>query len=64
MTTEYGKAVKIRLVDMDRTQAWLIERVKEKTGLYMDSSYMSKIYRGENNPPKIIAAINEILELE
>ena len=64
MTTDYGKAVKIRLVEMDKTQAWLIERIKEKTGLYMDSSYMGKIYRGESKPPKIIAAINEILELE
>ena len=61
MTTDYGKAVKIRLVEMDKSQAWLIERVKEKTGLYMDSSYMGKIYRGENHPPKVLSAINEIL---
>jgi hypothetical protein len=61
MTTEYGKTVKKKLIDMDKTQAWLIERIKEKTGLYMDSSYMGKIYRGENHPKKVIAAINEVL---
>ena len=49
---------------MDRSQEWLIERVKELTGLYMDSKYMSKVLNGQRNPPKIISAINQILELE
>lgn len=64
MTTEYAKTVKKKLIDMDKSQAWLINQITEKTGLYMDDGYISKIFRGKNNPPKIIAAINEILELE
>lgn len=64
MTTEYGKTVKKKLIDMDKSQEWLMEQITKRTGLFMDRSYMSKIYRGKNNPPKIIAAINEILELE
>ena len=64
MTTEYGKTVKKKLIDMDKSQAWLINQVTEKTGLYMDSSYMGKIYRGENRSKKVLAAINEILGIE
>lgn len=63
-TTDFGKAVKIRLIELDKTQAWLIEQVKEKTGLYFDDSYMHKINTGKLATPKIVAAICEVLELE
>ena len=61
--TAYGKAIKHRLIDMDRTQKWLQDAVTEKTGLYMDRSYMSKILTGQLETPKIVSAINEILGL-
>lgn len=60
---EFRKQVKHRLIELDMTQTELIRRVKEKTGLYLDSSYMSKIFTGRSAPPKIIGAIQEILEL-
>lgn len=60
---EFSKAIKHRLIDLGRSQAWLIEEVKAKTGLYFDSSYMSKIMTGKENNQKIIKAIKEILEL-
>ena len=62
--TDYGKAVKHRLIDENRTQAWLIDRVREKTGLYCDSAYMAKILNGQEAGTKIVSAINEILGLE
>lgn len=61
--TAFGKEIKKRLVDIDRTQAWLIEQVAELTGLYFDRSYMHKIQTGKLSTPKIVQAIREILEL-
>lgn len=61
--TQFGKDIKYRLVDLNRTQTWLMERVTEETGLYMDSSYMTKIMTGQLATPKIVAAIRDILEL-
>ena len=61
--TDFGKAIKKKLVDLEQPQTWLIERVKEKTGLYFDDSYLYKITSGALATPKIVAAIREILEL-
>lgn len=62
--TNFGKEIKKRLLDIDQNQNWLIERVKEKTGLYFDSSYMAKILNGTYRTPSITQAICEILEIE
>lgn len=62
--TEYGKQIKKRLIDIDQSQAWLIEEVKAFTGLYFDRSYLNKIMTGAKRTPSIITAINKILELD
>ena len=62
--TELGKKIKIALIEKNMTQEWLISEVKKKTGLYFDSSYLNKVMTGNNKNPKIIVAINEILELK
>lgn len=62
--TPYGKAIKKRLIDLDKPQTWLIEQVKERTGQYCDSSLLYKLSTGLLNVPKIRAAVNEILGLE
>lgn len=59
----FGKTVKRRLLDMDKSQKWLIEQIHERTGLYIDGSYLWKILAGKRRPPQIISAIEEILEL-
>lgn len=61
---EFGKTVKKKLVDIDKSQEWLIDQVKSKTGLFFDSSYLYKILTGQRNAPLIKQAINEILELD
>lgn len=61
--TEYGKKIKFRLLEMEKPQIWLISEVRAKTGLYFDDSYLYKIMFGSLRTPKIIAAINEILEI-
>lgn len=61
--TAFGKDIKKRLVDIEQTQAWLIEQVGERTGLYFDRSYMHKIQTGQLASPKIVQAIRDILDL-
>ena len=62
--TDFGLATKIELLRRGRDQKWLVAEVSERTGLYMDNSYMNKVLTGQRNPPKIIAAISEILGIE
>lgn len=61
---EFFKKVKYRLIDLKKTQKWLEQEITKKTGLFVDSSYLNKIYNGDRNAPKIRAAICEILEIE
>lgn len=46
-TSDFGKAVKIRLIELDKDQNWLIEQVKERTGDYFDSSYLHRLLAGK-----------------
>ena len=59
----FGKEIKKRLIDLDKNQVWLIEQVKEQTGLYFDNSYLYKIQTGQLESPKIIGAIRKILSM-
>ena len=59
--TDYGKRVKCRLIELNQTQKWLEASINERTGLYMDRSYIGKILTGQLASPKVIAAINDIL---
>ena len=61
--TDFGLCVKTELLRQGKSQKWLEEQVREKTGLFFDSSYLAKIYNGERNAPKIRAAICEILNI-
>lgn len=62
-TTEFGKAIKKKLVDIEKPDIWLIEQVRERTGLYFDDSYLYKIRAGILATPKIVTAIRDILDL-
>lgn len=59
--TAFGKTVKKRLIDMDKTQTWLCEQVREKTGMYFDDGYLSRICAGKAKATKMVNAISEIL---
>ncbi len=61
--TAFGKDIGKRLIDLEHTQVWLIDRVRERTGLYFDDSYLYKIKTGQLSTPKIVRAIREILDL-
>lgn len=68
--SDFGKAVKIRLIELDKTQEWLIEQVKERTGDYFDSSYLHRILTGKTrgetgrgDKPGKVEIIRDILGL-
>ena len=61
--TDFGKATRRALFDAERSQKWLIEQIRERTGLYCDSAYLSHIFLGQREAPKIKAAICEILNI-
>ena len=69
--SDFGKAVKIRLMDLGESQNWLIEQVKERTGDYFDSSYLHRLMTGRtpgdtglNGKPGKVEIICEILGIE
>ena len=63
MVCKFGKAVKKKLVDIEQTQEWLMQQVRDDTGLYIDSSYLYKILTGKLRTPKIIESISKILDI-
>ena len=62
--SDFGLYVKTELLRLGKEQKWLEEAVSEITGLYVDSGYMYKILTGQRNAPKIVAAIQSVLEEE
>jgi hypothetical protein len=64
LTSEFGKTIKKRLIDLDKNQNWLIEEIRRETGgMFIDSSYLQKILNGNRSPQKIVDAICRILEI-
>lgn len=62
--SDYGKKIKIALMEQNRKQEWLIAEVKSRyPDVYIDSSNLYKILVGEITGGKVVAAINEILSL-
>lgn len=62
--TDWGLKVKMELLKKGKEQKWLEEEVTKRTGLFMDSAYINKILKGQRNAPKVVSAINEILEIK
>ena len=62
--SDFGLSVKMKLLQIGKSQKWLEEAVSEKTGLYVDNGYLYKVLTGKRKAPKIVAAICEILSIE
>ena len=62
--TPYGARVRACLLERGQTLSALAENVSQHTGLYVDQPYLYKIFTGDRNAPKVVAAINEILGIE
>lgn len=61
--TPFGLCVKTKLLQRGKTQTWLMQRICEETGLFVDDSYLYKILTGQRRATKIVQAIRAILEI-
>lgn len=64
MLTDYGKNVRIKLIQLGKTQTWLAEQVAAKTQMFFDRPYLAKILTGQIERPVFQAAIDAILHDE
>lgn len=62
--SDFGLSVKTELLRRGKEQKWLEEAITEKTGLFVDNSYMYKILTGQRKATKIVEAICEILNIK
>lgn len=62
--TDYGKKIKVRLAELDRTQEWLISEVKKKKSGFIDSSYLNRIMTGGVLDSVYVPIINQILDIK
>ena len=62
--TEYGQKIQIELVKRNKTRGWLIEQLRERTGMYVDGSNLYKIMTGKIKSSALTDAIQEILGIE
>ena len=62
--TDYGKKVKVALIERDKTIEWLTSQVNSLTGYSSDGSYITNILAGRRKSPTIVKAINKILNIE
>nr|WP_319488504.1 XRE family transcriptional regulator [uncultured Caproiciproducens sp.] len=64
LLTPLGVEIKTKLMLLSQNQEWLIAQVKEKTGMYVDSSNLYKLMTGQLNSQKLEDAIKEILQIQ
>ena len=59
--TEYGQEIQMELLKRQKTRNWLIEELRQKTGMYVDGSNLYKLMTGKIKSSKLTDAIQEIL---
>ena len=61
--TDFGTEIRVELARKGMRTTELCERVSERTGMYFDRSYLSRICRGKSHSPVIIQAIKKVLDI-
>lgn len=61
--TDFGKTVRKRLIEIDKTQNWLVSQV-EARGVNCDKTYLSKALNGDRKGRQVREEIKKILNLE
>lgn len=61
---ELGKTIEKRLIDINQDQKWLINSVRNDTGMFFDGSYLHKILTGKLKTPTIVSSICKILDIK
>lgn len=63
--TPFGISVKMKLLELNKTQNWLIEQVKKSdNSIYVDSSVMNRVLTGQIKSGKVVDAVKSILNIE
>lgn len=62
--TPFGLRCKHAMLDLNIMPSELARMVHEDTGMYCDASYLTRIFYGERNAPKIKESICKILEIK
>ena len=58
--TEYGQKVQMKLLEMRKTQSWLIEEIKSHNpDMYIDGSILFKVLTGQVKSQRITDAIEK-----
>ena len=60
--TVYGRKTKRKMRRANLSMNELARLVSDKSGLYCDSQYLYKIFTGQRKAPKIVEAVNEVLD--
>lgn len=61
--TDFEKAVKIKLIEQEKTQRWLLGEVNKKNNTHSDDAYLNSVIRGKRKSAPVTRAIQEILGL-
>jgi uncharacterized membrane protein YcaP (DUF421 family) len=62
--TEFGKTIKIRLLELQRTQKWLIAELNRLNVLKVDSSFLNKVMTGQVKKSRMEELICEVLSIQ
>lgn len=61
--TKYGKKIKMKLIEREKTQEWLMQEIRKRSNLFVDCKLLNNIMTGKTNS-SVIPIINEILGIE
>jgi len=63
--TPFGIFVKMKLLELNKTQNWLIEQAKMvDSSIYIDSSVMNKVLTGQIKTGKVVDAVKKVLTIK
>ncbi len=62
--TNFGLQVRTELLRRGLDMTWLAKEAQQMTGLYVDRSYLYKIFTGTRKAPKITRAICKLLNID
>ncbi len=64
LCSDFGKSIKIKLIEKDKTQNWLIEELRTRLPcMYIDCSLLYKIIIGKVSSGKVVDEIHDILKI-
>lgn len=59
--TAYGREIRKQLIDMGKSEGWLVGEIKERTDKFIDQRYLSAVLNGKRQCRWMVREINEVL---